>query len=106
MTFNFKYEDAGEIKTLSVGVKETGIHFNRSEAVIASTYRTYLKPVTHGDETYYMLEQINFAYAYTDLSGFTNSAFRNNILSAIDWTDESCQLVATSGMHNFGRNER
>lgn len=105
MTFNFKYEDAGEIKTLSVGVKETGIHFNRSEAVIASTYRTELKPVTHGDETYYMLEQINFSYAYTDLSAFTNTAFKNNIRSTIDWTDESCQLVATSGMHNFGRNE-
>lgn len=105
MTFNFKYEDSGEIKTLSVGVKETGIHFNRSEAVIASTYRTYLKPVTHGDETYYMLEQINFSYAYTRLSGFSNTAFRNNVNSAIDWTDESCQLVATSGMHNFGRNE-
>lgn len=105
MTFNFKYEDAGEIRTLSVGVKETGIHFNRSEAVIVSTYRTSLKPVTHGDETYYMLEQVNFAYAYTDLSGFSNTAFRNNIRSAIDWTDESCQLVATSGMHNFGRNE-
>lgn len=105
MTFNFKYEDAGEIKTLSVGVKETGIHFNRSEATIASTLRTYLKPVTHGDETYYMLEQINYSYAYTDLSAFLNNAFVNNIRSAIDWTDESCQLVATSGMHNFGRNE-
>ena len=105
MTFNFKYEDAGEIRTLSVGVKESGIHFNRSEAVIASTYRTYLKLVTHGDESYYMLEQINFSYAYTPLSGFSNTAFRNNVSSAIDWTDESCQIVATSGMHNFGRNE-
>lgn len=105
MTFNFKYEDAGEIKTLSVGVKETNIHFNRSDAVISSTYRTYLKLVTHGDETYYMLEQINFSYAYTPLSGFSNTAFRNNVSSAIDWTDESCQIVATSGMHNFGRNE-
>lgn len=105
MTFNFKYEDAGEIRTLSVGVKETGIHFNRSEAVIASTYRTGLKPVTHGDETYYMLEQINYSYAYTDLSAFTNTAFKNNIRSTIDWTDESCQIVALSGMHNFGRNE-
>lgn len=105
MTFNFKYEDAGEIKTLSVGVKETGIHFNRSEAAIASTYRTSLKPVTHGDESYYMLEQINYSYAYTRLSVFSNTAFKNNVSSAIDWTDESCQLVATSGMHNFGRNE-
>lgn len=105
MTFNFKYEDAGEIRTLSVGVKETGIHFNRSEAVIASTYRTELKPVTHGDETYYMLEQINFAYAYMPLFAFSNTAFKNNVSSAIDWTDESCQIVATSGMHNFGRNE-
>lgn len=105
MTFNFKYEDAGEIRTLSVGVKETGIHFNRSEATIASTYRTSLKPVTHGDETYYMLEQINFSYAYTPLSGFSNTAFRNNFNSAIDWTDESCQIIASSGMHNFGRNE-
>ena len=105
MTFNFKYEYAGEIRTLSVGVKETGIHFNRSEAAIASTYRTSLKPVTHGDETYYMLEQVNYSYAYTSLSGFNNTAFKNNVSSAIDWTDESCQLVATSGMHNFGRNE-
>lgn len=105
MTFNFKYEDAGEIKTLSVGVKETGIHFNRSEAAIASTWRTYLRLVTHGDESYYMLEQINYAYAYTELSRFSNTLFKNNILSTIDWTDESCQLVASSGMHNFGRNE-
>lgn len=105
MTFNFKYEDAGEIKTLSVGVKETGIHFNRSEATIVSTYRTSLKPVTHDDETYYMLEQANFTYAYTDLDGFSNTAFRNNVSSAIDWTDESCQIIASSGMHNFGRNE-
>ena len=105
MTLNFKYEDAGEIKTLSVGVKETGIHFNRSEAAIASTYRTELKPVTHDNETYYMMEQINYSYAYTDLSGFTNTTFKNSIRSTIDWTDESCQLVATSGMHNFGRNE-
>ena len=105
MTFNFKYEDAGEIRTLSVGVKETGIHFNRSEAAIASVYRTNLKLVTHGDESYYMLEQINYAYAYTELPAFSNAAFKNNILSTIDWTDESCQLIATSGMHNFGRNE-
>ena len=105
MTFNFKYEDAGEIRTLSVGVKETGIHFNRSEAAIASTWRTYLRLVTHGDESYYMLENVNYSYAYTELSRFSNTAFKNNILSTIDWTDESCQLVASSGMHNFGRNE-
>lgn len=105
MTFNFKYEDAGEIKTLPVGVKETGIHFNRSEAAIASTYRTYLRLVTHGDESYYMLEQINYSYAYTRLSGFSNTAFKNNVSSAIDWTDESCQIIASSGMHDFGRNE-
>lgn len=105
MTFNFKYEDAGEIRTLSVGVKETGIHFNRSEAAIASTWRTYLRLVTHGDESYYMLENVNYSYAYTELSRFSNTAFKNNILSKIDWTDESCQLVAVSGMHNFGRNE-
>lgn len=105
MEFIFKYEDGGNIETLRVGVKDSGIHFNRSEAAIAATWRTYLRLVTHGDESYYCLENNTASYAYTELSRFSNTAFKNNILSAIDWTDESCQIVARSGMHNFGRNE-
>ena len=105
MEFIFKYEDGGNIETLRVGVKDSGIHFNRSEAAIAATWRTYLRLVTHGDESYYCLENNTASYAYTELSRFSNTAFKNNVLSTIDWTDESCQIVARSGMHNFGRNE-
>lgn len=111
MTFNFKYLDGGSTSTLSVGVKETGIEFDASAVVwSASTRLSFGKKKLDGVNYWVQFSNTTGTYPYEDVTLLSpwsqpTAALMNAIIGAIDWTDESNQIVARSGMHNFGRHE-